>query len=1120
MQYALDSTLGKVVHVRQVEGAAAGGSAGAIGAAGAVGAASLYRCPRCLKPLRLVHGRGQKPHFEHAAGGYDPACELFLPDLPPETAAAPPTAAAVDAADGSESAGQESDAAAEGEPALGEDGRENGRENGRGDGREDGRAEAGDPWETDPLPVGLRGGHAPEAQEAQDASDASDASNALEATAAGTEDFAAEQDAEMDEPADLWEASGVPLDAATAAKTRSGNAAAARDADAAARDATPAPATDMSARPEGGWSNDPAWGASWEAEDDPYAPAARARDLAATGPDQPLGAPDFLFEDLNPRQREAVEALDGPVLVVAGAGSGKTRVITRRIAHLLVRGVAPWRIIALTFTNKAAGEMRRRVESLILERGWSVPAHEIWMSTFNSSCARILRREAHHLGLERSFSIYDEDDANALIKQIIEAANRQVDSADFRRPSTVRRLISDVKNGSKALADFDFHASGRVFVEMFDSYNKALRANNAVDFDDLLLLVVKLFNDHSAVRESYARRFRYVLIDEFQDTNPIQYEIVKALCSVHRNICATGDPDQSIYGWRGADIRNILNFEHDFPDTRQIVLDQNYRSTQKILDAASTMIGNNRERKEKRLYSELGDGAEPVVLETADETAEAGAIVAGIEAHRRGGGRYRDCAVFYRINAQSGPIEQALVQAGAPYTIVGGTAFYQRKEVKDALAYLRLAANPSDDISFQRVVNWPRRKIGPGALSDLETLAKQLGQPLLPTLRSAEAPKLLGKRHASFAGFVGLIDRIAGRGAAGAKPGSLADTVTVAVHDTGLIKEYAKDDRNEMRVENLAELVNAAARYDQARRGQGTLVGFLENVALVSQVDRWDSDSDHVTLMTLHMAKGLEFPQVWIAGLEEGLFPLIRGEEDIDDPRAIEEERRLMYVGITRAQRALTMVHARQRMRYGRRVEARASRFLDELPADGVRYVRSEPPRRADWSGQDGWRLSAETPLLPTRSLRAGDRADERADERGTGESGRWGSVSSGKPAGGVANPGEDDFGRTVEWEDEADLPAAAQKRRPMQGSGNLGQADNLSRSGGERDFALEEAAADLPLAFDELAVGLRVRHRQYRTGAILAVEEAGAHHPKVVIRFDKYGEKEFSGRRVELWRE
>lgn len=1028
---------GKVIHVRQI--------GGALGGAATPG---RYLCARCRRPLEYVERRGKKPHFAHRKGEGEPACEMFVPreeDLSPE---------ALQAA----GAGP----AAERPAAKTRVGR---------------KPTPSDPWEEDD-PLAQAG--------AQAAAHTTNAANSDSATA---EIEAAEVEANAQEVDDeQWDSQPTPLFGGQD-----------RDAvGAAAGHAAPIapPAVDPTGRPAAGWGADAEWVNAY-GDEDLYGSAATARDLSAQTVDRPLGTPDFLFEDLNARQREAVAALDGPVLVVAGAGSGKTRVITRRIAHMLVKGVPPWRITALTFTNKAAGEMRKRIETLIHEQGWSAPAHEIWMSTFHSICARILRREAHHLGLDRSFSIYDEDDANTLIKQLLDVGKQRIDYSDFKRPATVRRLISEVKNGGKALEDFEFHPSGRLFVEIFDGYNKALRANNAADFDDLLLLVVKLFNEQPAVKEQYARRFRYVLIDEFQDTNPIQYEIVKALSSVHRNICATGDPDQSIYGWRGADIRNILNFEHDFPDTRQVVLDQNYRSTQLILDAASAVIGHNKQRKEKRLFSELGAGQEPLVTQVADETAEAEAIADGIAQCRKSGGRHRDCAVFYRINAQSGPIEQALVTRGIPYAVVGGTAFYQRKEVKDALAYLRLAANPSDDVSFQRVVNWPRRKIGPGALSDLEAYAKQHNLALLPALRSAGAQAALGNKYKSFAGFLELIERIAREGAAGK---SVVDAATVAIHDTGLMKEYAKDDAQEMRKENLIELVNAAERFGRTRGTQATLVGFLENVALVSQVDRWDSDSDHVTLMTLHMAKGLEFPQVWIAGLEDGLFPLVRQEEDPFDDKKIEEERRLMYVGLTRAQQAVQLLYAASRMRYGNRLPARPSRFLDELPLEGVRYTQQKGGGRGRWgnAAEDaGWRLSRQAPLFPPPAS-------------GASGSGRPGARSTkGAGAGGKAAQ-EDAFGRTVEWEPEAaGTPGRpARKARP----GGAFDAEDFERA--------ETAAEEAPLKFEDLEAGLRVRHRQYRLGVIVSVEDGSVRHPKVIILFDKYGEKEFSGRLVELWQE
>ncbi|HTL51378.1 MAG TPA: UvrD-helicase domain-containing protein [Planctomycetota bacterium] len=1062
MQYAKDNKTGRVIHVRQFDGGAEEGR---------------YTCPLCRMRVQHVDAKKKRPHFAHWKGEGRPECELYTPtqaELDPQAlkaainetptrpsaktraGAAPartnplyrePVADLFDVHDAEEEGsgareGDESDVAGAA-PVAG------------GSAAQISADDGSDPWDNEP---GLYDARQP----------ASNASNVPVAPAAPAESTA-------------WFTPNIAPASSPAAPALPDPNLSVPPAEATAT-GSPVP-------PLGGWGNDPEWAQAYD-DDDVYGGSSRksARGLDDPRPDLPLGSADFLFKDLNPRQREAVEAIDGPVLVVAGAGSGKTRVITRRIAHMLVQGVPPWRITALTFTNKAAGEMRHRIEKLIQDQGWNVPAQEIWMSTFHSICARILRREAHHLGLQRSFSIYDEDDVDTLLKQLLDTSQTRIDYHEFRKPSTLRKIISEVKNGTKPLEGFEFHPSGRIFVSLFDAYNRALRANNACDFDDLLLLVVKLFNDHPAVREQYARRFRYVLIDEFQDTNPIQYDIVKALGSVHRNICATGDPDQSIYGWRGADIRNILNFEHDFPDTRQIVLDQNYRSTQLILDAASEVITRNKERKEKRLYSELGSGEEPLVLEVDDELAEAEAIADAIERRRSGGARQRDCAVFYRINAQSGPIEQALVQRGLPYVVVGGTAFYQRKEVKDALAYLRLAANPSDDISFQRVINFPRRKIGPGALAILEEFAKKKGVSLLTALRDPGAAGVLGGKFKVFAGFVELIDRIA---STGAKHKTVRDAVTVAIHDTGLMKEYAQADDETFRTENLIELINAGERFDRTRDGHGTLVGFLENVALVSQVDRWDSESDHVTLMTIHMAKGLEFPFVWIAGIEDGLFPLIRQDEDPNDNRKIEEERRLMYVAITRAQRGVTLLHASSRMRYGNRQPARPSRFLDELPATGVRYEAAE--RGARFSSDDGWRVDRNKPLFAARF----DPVQPAADS----------------PA---AAASEDRFGRTVEWEPDAgglvnSMRANAARRAAAAGKPNPPDPDAAIPS---------DIDSGAPLTFEDLTAGLRVTHKQYSRGVIVSVDEVEKRHPKVIIRFDKYGEKEFSGRLVQLWRE
>ena len=700
-----------------------------------------------------------------------------------------------------------------------------------------------------------------------------------------------------------------------------------------------------------------------------------------------------ILENLNPRQREAVETLEGPLLILAGAGSGKTRVVTRRIANLIAHGARPWEILAITFTNKAAGEMRRRVEDLCGQSG-------VWLSTFHSFCARILRREAEQLGFTRDFTIYDEDDATGVLKDIVKTLGLSEDKR--YSPRNVRQSISGLKNKAMRHEDMkeEFYDE-RVMSQIFQAYEKELTKNNALDFDDLLRRMVLLLRDHAGVRERYQDRFRYLLVDEYQDTNHCQYELVKLLGQKHHNVCATGDPDQSIYGWRGADVRNILSFEKDFPEAKTVKLEQNYRSTQRILAAADAVIENNVSRKKKTLWTENAEGERIVFVQAADEELEAYHIAQAAAVHVREGLRYNDIAVFYRTNAQSRPIEEALVQATIPYQLVGGTAFYERKEIKDALAYLRLVVNSRDDVSFRRVVNVPRRALGDSAVEIIEQEAARRSCGLLGTLDGPDADKFLDlfkpKAKQGLIQFVRTIDALR------AMPQyPVAHVLEAMLKKSGLVaalKEAGEDER----LENLEQLLNAAAKFDveydpkkaqlpaepppepgaydgleEMAQRQASLAGFLENSALLAPTDNFDPEADRVTLMTLHMAKGLEFPVVFLSGLEDGLLPLIRGasfgqnpeynREKHEDVAAIEEERRLMYVGMTRAREKLYISRARYRKRYGKSDMTQPSRFLSEIP-DKL-FARGR--------GDSGW---SEDPQKSTsferEMMREGSRGDD-----------------------------------------------------------------------------------------------------------------------------------------------
>jgi DNA helicase-2/ATP-dependent DNA helicase PcrA len=628
-----------------------------------------------------------------------------------------------------------------------------------------------------------------------------------------------------------------------------------------------------------------------------------------------------LLAGLNPPQREAVLHGDGPLLVLAGAGSGKTRVLTHRIAHLIgERGVSPHEILAITFTNKAAGEMRERLEQLV---GPQVRA--IWAATFHSACVRILRRDSPAVGYERSFAIFDTADQQRLLRACFED-----ESLDQKRvpPRAVLGRISDAKNRLQGPDELEVGSFGdEIVVRLYRRYQDRLRANQAMDFDDLLMLTVQLLEGDAEVRERYQQRFRHVLVDEYQDTNHAQYRLVRVLGEPQRNVMVVGDDDQGIYSWRGADVGNILDFERDFPDATVVALEQNYRSTGTILRAANAVVSRNRHRHPKSLWTDAGDGELISLVECRDEREEARVVIGEINRTVDDGGSLSDVAVFYRTNAQSRAIEDMLVRSAIPYQIVGGPRFYERAEVKDLLAYLRVAANPSDEVSFARMVTTPKRGLGPGAVAKLAAFAAENGLPLTDAL--ADVDRVDGLQQAQRQAFGVLAALIADiRNAA--RAGVAVDRIVEDVLDrSGLRGALAAENSIEAqgRLENLEELVRVGAEYE-SRADEPSLEGFLEEIALYADADAVDTGSGKVTLMTIHNAKGLEFERVVIVGLEEGLFPHQRSET----PDQLDEERRLFYVGITRAQRRLTLTHARSRSFFGGRDWRIPSRFLAEIP--------------------------------------------------------------------------------------------------------------------------------------------------------------------------------------------
>ena len=657
-------------------------------------------------------------------------------------------------------------------------------------------------------------------------------------------------------------------------------------------------------------------------------------------------APDSLLEGLNEPQREAVLHGDGPLLILAGAGSGKTRVLTHRIAHLVGTGQArPGEILAITFTNKAAQEMRERVETLVGNR-----ARAMWVMTFHSACARMLRADADKLGYTRGFTIYDEQDSLRLVKACVDELD--VDPKRFA-PRGIRRQISDAKNQLLDAEAYRLKVSTffeQTAADVYELYEKRLHAANAMDFDDLLFRCVNLFELFDEVRNRYRRSFRHVLVDEYQDTNRAQYRWLQLLTDEHRNLFVIGDDDQSVYAFRGADIENILGFERDHPDATVVKLEQNYRSTQTILNASNAVISNNRQRKDKFLWSDLGDGDPVHVRELEDEHAEARFVVSEIERLVDEGASRDEVAVFYRTNAQSRVLEDMLVRYGVGYQVIGGTRFYERAEIKDALAYLTLLVNPADTVAFSRVVNSPRRGIGATSQGRLVGYANTIGEPVWDVAAEPESvPGLAAAAIKAVGRFMSVMERLRERAEGGAGVGDLlAETLEETGYTEALQAERTIEAQG--RLENLEELVGVAREYDATAEEGGSVEEFLQQLALFSEQDNLRDDEGIVTLMTLHNAKGLEFGIVFIIGLEDGVFPHMRSIESGD----LEEERRLAYVGITRAKRQLYLTHARTRLLFGGRDWNMRSRFVDEIPAeftDIEEDALTGPAAAATWGG-------------------------------------------------------------------------------------------------------------------------------------------------------------------------
>ncbi|WP_103019556.1 ATP-dependent helicase [Salinibacter altiplanensis] len=642
-------------------------------------------------------------------------------------------------------------------------------------------------------------------------------------------------------------------------------------------------------------------------------------------------AEERILDGLNEKQREAVTTTEGPVMIIAGPGSGKTRALTHRIAYLLATGRAqPRDILALTFTNKAAGEMQERVEALVGD-----DAKGMWVSTFHSAFARLLRREGDKIGYSKDFSIYDTSDSKRLIRQ--QMKGRSLDT-DVVKPRSVQRMISSAKNemiGPQEYADVARGDQQEMVAEVYPAYERALKQANALDFDDLLLKPIELFEQHEEVLEKYQTRWQYVHIDEYQDTNQAQYVLARRLADRHNNLCVVGDDAQSIYAFRGADITNILNFDNDYPDATTIRLERNYRSTENIIRLADSIIEENDDQIEKSLWTDNAEGEYVALMEALSEKDEAQKIERRVrDLQLREGMEYGDFAVLYRTNAQSRAIEEALRAENVPYRVIGGTSFYERKEIKDVLAYLKLLVNPNDTASLQRIINYPTRGIGDKTQERLQRYAQQQGLSLWQAVERVEEIETLGTRAERAVGtFRRLIARYASKAGTGSVPPD--ELARDLIQDAGLLSELRKEHTREnlQRWENVQELISALAEYVESAE-DATISTFLQEVALMTDQDEAGDEDDKVTLMTLHAAKGTEYPVVFVAGLEEGLFPL---EQATQEKAELEEERRLFYVGVTRAEARLYLSWARSRYRYGEQTSNTRSRFLEEVDSDVVR---------------------------------------------------------------------------------------------------------------------------------------------------------------------------------------
>lgn len=763
-----------------------------------------------------------------------------------------------------------------------------------------------------------------------------------------------------------------------------------------------------------------------------------------------------IYDKLNEPQREAVYHTDGPLLILAGAGSGKTRVLTHRIAYLIgERGVNPWNILAITFTNKAAEEMRQRVDNLV-----GFGAESVWVSTFHSACVRILRRFIDRLGYENHFTIYDTDDQKTLIKEVCRKVD--VDTKVFKERSLLS-AISSAKNEMILPDEFELNTGGDFakmkIAKVYREYEAQMRANNALDFDDLLVKTVQLLQTQPDVLESYQERFRYIMVDEYQDTNTVQFQLVSLLAGKYKNLCVVGDDDQSIYKFRGANIRNILDFEHEFPDAKVIKLEQNYRSTGNILNAANSVIANNRGRREKSLWTENGEG-ELIRLRQFDTAFdEADFIGEDIKNAVRQGGSYNDSAVLYRTNAQSRLLEEKFIAMNIPYKIVGGVNFYARREIKDLLAYLKTIDNGRDDVAVRRIINVPKRGIGLTTINRIQESATERGIGFYEALLAPGLIAGVGRSATKLDSFAALIEYFKTL----AEEMNITDLLQEVIEKTGYIESLENEDKEEAktRKENIDELISKAATYEEScqdKDEKATLSGFLEEVALVADIDSLDEDQEYVVLMTLHSAKGLEFPRVYLAGMEDGLFP---GYMSINagDREELEEERRLCYVGITRAEQELTLTSARRRMVHGETQYNPMSRFVKEIPRELLD------------TGNKKFTQETEMPAQQNTYARA------REAFRAQAFAGALGGMTPAKNQG---------------------------VGKPLTGSQALASLQKGSQLA---------AGGNGPLGYE---VGDRVRHVKFGEGTVTDIKEGGRDH-EVTIEFDSVGTRKMFAKFAKL---